>query len=284
MSRIDIEALQGWVGRTQQRQELLATAPAAGLSATLDYDQPRALTGEALPACWHWLYFQEAAAASIVGVDGHARRGEFMPPVPLPRRMWAGSRLRFYAPLVLGDEVRRVSTIACISHKQGRSGELVFLTLKHQFLAGDELAIEEEQDLVYREKGAADATAGAAAPAVALWTREIRPDPVLLFRYSALTFNSHRIHYDREYATGEEGYCSLVVQGPLTATLLLDLLHREVPGVRVDAFQFRAVRPLFEGFPLVLQGRRDGRKVLLWALDHQGELAMEASALLADVG
>jgi 3-methylfumaryl-CoA hydratase len=284
MSAADIEGLQSWIGRTETRCDVISAAPVAALSASLDYEYPRAMSGEKLPACWHWLYFQDAVAASNLAVDGHPRRGDFMPPVSLPRRMWAGSRLRFVSPLSVGDEVRRVSTIADVRCKEGRSGELVFVVLRHQIYHGDDLAIEEEQDLVYRERGTGEfASVPRPAPAVAQWSRDIRPDTVLLFRYSALTFNSHRIHYDRDYAAGEEGYASLVVQGPLTATLLLDLLHRELPEAEVTSFEFRAVRPLLEGSTLRLQGRRDGQECILWALDASGALAMEAQARLITV-
>ena len=284
MSAVDIEVLQRWIGRTETRCDVLSAAPVAALSASLDYERSRARLGDSLPPCWHWLYFLDAVAASGLGVDGHAQRGGFLPPVSLPRRMWAGSRLRFAAPLTAGAAVRRVSTIASVTHKQGRNGELVFVTVGHQIFQGDNLAIEEEQDLVYREPGATNVVSlPRPAPAVAQWSRDMRPDTVLLFRYSALTFNSHRIHYDRDYATREEGYASLVVQGPLTATLLLDLLDRELPDVAVATFEFRAIRPLLEGLPLRLQGRRDDREVRLWALDASGALAMEAQARLRSV-
>ena len=281
MSAVDIDGLQNWVGKTQTRCDVITAAPVAALSATLDYAQPSALVGEALPVCWHWLYFQDAAAASSLAADGHPRRGGFLPPVAFPRRMWAGSRLRFTAPLKLGDEVQRRSTLAQVRHKAGRSGELIIVTVQHQVYRGDDLAIEEEQDLVYREQGSGNIeSVSRPAPAAVQWSREIQPDSVLLFRYSALTFNSHRIHYDRGYATAEEGYASLVVQGPLTATLLLDLLHRELPGAGIAAFEFRALKPLFEGMPIHLQGRRDEQKVRLWALDASGALAMDARAVL----
>lgn len=281
MSAVDIATLQRWIGRTETRYDVLSAAPVAALSASLDYQQPRALRGESLPVCWHWLYFQDTVATSGLAVDGHPLRGGFLPPVPLPRRMWAGSRLRFAAPLTLGDQARRVSTIATVRHKEGRSGALVFVTVRHQLFQGDNLAIEEEQDLVFREPAAANVVPlPRPAPAVAQWSREIRPNAVLLFRYSALTFNSHRIHYDRDYAVNEEGYSSLVVQGPLSATLLLDLLYREMPFAEVVAFEFRAIRPLLEGTALQLQGCQDGQQVNLWVLDAAGALAMEAQARL----
>jgi 3-methylfumaryl-CoA hydratase len=207
--------------------------------------------------------------------------------VPLPRRMWAGSRVVFASPLQIGNEVSRVSTIQSVGHKKGRSGELVFVTVRHQIYHGERLAIEEEQDLVYRESATGSARGTAATkktnePLVAQWSRELSPDALLLFRYSALTFNSHRIHYDREYAVREEGYDGLVVQGPLTATLLLGLLDTELPFAQIEAFEFRAIRPLYEGAVLRLQGRQEGREVALWALDASGGVAMEARARLAN--
>lgn len=280
MSGVEIGRLRDWIGRSETREDLIAPAPVAGLSAALDYARPRVHAGEPLPPGWHWLYFLDAAPQSGLDEDGHVKRGGFMPPVPLPRRMWAGGRLQFHAPLLVGSEARRVSTIADLRHKQGRSGELVFLTLRHEVFAADTLVLVEEQDVVYREPAAGE-PALLPAPADAAWSRDITPDTVLLFRYSALTFNSHRIHYDRPYATTVEGYDALVVHGPLTATLLLDLLHREQPGVRIEAFEFRARRPLFEGSVIRLQGRREGRQALCWALDSAGALAMELRASLA---
>ena len=206
-----------------------------------------------------------------------------MPPVPLSRRMWAGSRLSFLSSLRIGDPIRRVSTIADIRHKTGSAGDLVFVTVLHQTYSGERLAVTEEQDLVYREPNAPGAALPPtqSAPAEAQWSRVIIPDTVLLFRYSALTFNSHRIHYDREYARTEEGYPGLVVHGPLTATLLLDLVRREVPGAELLEFKFRALRPLFDGADCQLRGRCDGKKVQLWALDESGALAVKAEARLA---
>ena len=280
MVAVDIENLRGWVGRQETRTDLISPVPVAGLSATLDYAASRAAPGEPLPPLWHWLYFLPATAASAIASDGHARRGAFLPPVPLPRRMWAGSDIRFVAPLYVGDEVERVSLIEDVSLKQGRSGQLVFVTLLHRLARDGQLALEERQHLVYREAGSAEAAAPPTqtAPAPAQWSRAIRPDPVLLFRYSALTFNSHRIHYDLDYATREEGYAGLVVQGPLTATLLMDLLQRKLPAVQLKSFRFRGNRPLLAGAELLLQGRCDGDHAELWALDASGAPALTASA------
>lgn len=281
MSSIDLPALQAWIGKTETRSDVIAPVPAAGLSATLDGPPSRAGVGEPLPPAWHWLYFLQAAAASEMGVDGHAARGGFLPPVPLQRRMWAGSEIRFDVPLYVGDEVRRESTVTDIAQKQGASGDLVFVTVEHHIYRGDVHAIEERQDLVYRSAdGGQSQSAAKPAPAQAQWSMEVRPDPVMLFRYSALTFNSHRIHYDRDYAMREEAYAGLVVQGPLTATLLLELLHRELPDAQLKTFRFRGVKPLLDGQALQLQGRCDASLVHLWALDASGALAMEAQAEL----
>jgi 3-methylfumaryl-CoA hydratase len=281
VTAVDITALQAWTGRQEARADVVTAAPVAGLSATLDYPASLAAVGEPLPLPWHWLYFLPCPRASEIDVDGHPRRGGFLPPVPLPRRMWAGSAIRFLTPLYVGDAVRRVSTIREVVHKQGGSGDLVFVKLQHEIFRGDTLAIEEQQDLVYREaSGGNRAPSGKPPPAAAQWSREISPDPVLLFRYSALTFNGHRIHYDRDYARGEEGYAGLVVQGPLTATLLLDLLRREIPGADIGTFRFRGLRPLLDTEPFQVQGRCDGSTVNLWALDASGTMAMDAQAEL----
>jgi len=268
------------VGRTGVREDLIAAAPVAGLSAALDYDTTRAGAGGELPALWHWLFFHETAPASCLGADGHPLRGDFLPPVALPRRMWAGGRLSFLAPLRVGDIARRESVIVAVDEKQGRSGALVFVRLAHRISQGGRLCIEEEQDLVYRGSGG-NTPAAMEAPGSAQFARTVTPDPVLLFRYSALTFNSHRIHFDRDYATREEGYAGLVVQGPLTATLLLDLLQRERPDAVPRRFEFRGLRPLTDGGPLSLQGRSDAGHCDLWALDGEGALAMQARAELA---
>src|SRR6185437_4594407 len=190
----------------------------------------------------HWLFFLPAYRQSDAGPDGHALKGGFLPPIELPRRMWAGSRLEFARPLRVGSEVTRTSTISDVAVKEGRSGRLVFVTVRHEVSDAGGLVLSDEHDIVYRGE-AALAAAPVAAPAGEAWRREIRPDPVLLFRYSAVTFNSHRIHYDHPYATRVEGYPGLVVHGPLIATLLVDLFRRERPRERIARYAFRASRP-----------------------------------------
>ena len=281
---MNTENLQQWIGRTERRTDQVTATPIAALSATLDRDDPEPVSGSDVPPLWHWLYFTPLARQSEIGPDGHPKRGGFLPPVPLPRRMWAGGRLEFHHPLHVGDPITRVSRVADVSVKSGHSGALVFVKVHHEIADTRGIAITEEHDIVYRDPPAPGAPAPAprAAPDDAAFSREIAPDPVLLFRYSALTFNGHRIHYDRSYVTGVEGYPGLVVHGPLIATLLLDLLRREMPHAGVRRFEFRAVRPLFDIHRFAVCGRRDGeRAVHLWARDHEGFLAMEAVAQLS---
>jgi 3-methylfumaryl-CoA hydratase len=258
----------------------------AALTATLDHPAAPVPAGTPLPPLWHWLYFLPLHRQSEIGPDGHARRGGFLPPVPLPRRMWAGSQFEFRAPVRVGDAVERMSTIADVSVKEGRSGKLVFVKVRHELRCNGaaEPAIVEFHDIVYREAkkpGDVDPPPQA-APAGAAWQREIIPDDVLLFRYSALTFNGHRIHYDRRYVTEVEGYPGLIVHGPLIATLLMDLLRRQMPQAEVASFRFKAVRPTFDLHPFKVSGlpETDGTTVKLWAQDHEGWLTMDAVATL----
>ncbi|AIO68311.1 FAS1-like dehydratase domain-containing protein [Burkholderia oklahomensis] len=264
--------------------DLISPAPAAALAATLDRDDhPR--IGDALPPIWHWAYFWTAARQSELGLDGHPRTGGFLPDLGLPRRMAAGGRLRFLAPLAIGDTATRTSRVASLKHKKGRSGRLAFVTVEHVIASNGAAAIHEEQDIVYREPAepGAPLPPPKAAPDGAQWQRAIAPTEALLFRYSALTFNGHRIHYDRSYAQQAEGYPDLVVHGPLIATLLLDLVSRSMPKAVVVDYAYKAVRPTFFGHAFTLCGRLapDGGSVELWAKDHDGWLTMSARASLA---
>ncbi len=274
-----LDALRDWIGRSETRNDTITPAPLAQLNALLDRDEPPPAAGDAAPPLAHWLYFLPTQPQSRLGRDGHPHRGGFLPPVPLPRRMWAGSRLAFARPLAVGCEVSRVSTIADVAVKEGRSGPLVFVTVRHEVRDAGGVVLTDEHDIVYRGEGGAAAPAQP-APAEAPWQREIRPDPVLLFRYSAVTFNGHRIHYDQPYATGVEGYPGLVVHGPLIATLLVDLLRRERPDARLTAYRFRAMRPLFDTASFAVCGApgSDGRSARLWTRDAAAALTMEAEA------
>jgi 3-methylfumaryl-CoA hydratase len=254
------------------------------MTALLDAD-PAAVTEDfALPPLWHWLFFHDPVPQSRLGADGHPRTGTFLPPVGNRRRMWAGGRLRFHRQVQAGHAVSRSSTIDRIESKRGHSGELLFVCLKHAIANGSGLAIEEEQDLVYRSPPASGDVARRASPAAVdthdpEFFRLLRTDPVQLFRYSALTFNGHRIHYDQDYATGAEGYSGLVVHGPLLATLLVRLLLHQWPERELETFEFRALHPVFCGGDFSLRGRRiDDTQVSLWICDANENLCMQALA------
>ena len=294
----DLAGLRDWIGRSESLHDHIGATPVLALQATLDRPAAEVLPGTSLPCLWHWLYFLPRYRHSEAGEDGHPTHGGLLPPVPLPRRMWAGSQLQFHHPVRVGDAVQRQSRIADVTVKAGRSGRLVFVKVQHTLHCNGaaEPALTEFYDIVYREASRPDdvdppptaanslATTAAttAATTDAVWQHTWLPDPLLLFRYSALTFNGHRIHYDRPYATQVEGYPGLVVHGPLIATLLMDLLRRHLPDADVAAFRFRAVRPTFDGAPMRVNGQLqgDGKTVRLWAQDHAGWLTMDAVATL----
>lgn len=267
-----------WIGRSETRHDSATAAPLIGLAALLDHETAPPAT---VPPLGHWLYFVPDARQSTIGDDGHPRRdnGGLLPPIPLPRRMWAGGRVEFLAPIAVGAALIRVTTIAAIRAKRGASGDLLFVTLRHDITADGMSAIREEQDLVYRAAATASAAPSVPPPVEiepADAVRRLTPDPVLLFRYSALTFNAHRIHYDRDYARDVEGYAGLVVHGPLIATLLIDHARREMPGLAPTRFDFRAEAPLMDGaaFDLCLAHTDYGAR--LWARDVSGRATMRA--------
>lgn len=275
-----IEAVTPWqefVGKTETRTDTADTRLIEGLAATLDVDTP---AGD-LPPLWHWMFFQDWRRPGDVGPDGHPKRGGFLPPVHhLPRRMWAGGRLSFGAAGIrAGDALTRHSTIKAVSRKSGGSGELVFVTVGHVMEGPRGRVLEEEHDIVYR---GAEGAAVKPAPVAAVDPREVvrvtQPDSLLLFRYSALTGNGHRIHYDLPYVTGEEGYPGLIVHGPLQATLLAGHALASAPG-RMRSFSFRGLRPAFAGRALSLHAVVDGA-VRLESRDAEGATCMKAEAVL----
>jgi 3-methylfumaryl-CoA hydratase len=279
---LDIDHLRSWIGKQDSVHDRATLVPVAALAATLDRDDPQPKPGDPLPPLWHWLYFLPLARQSEIGPDGHPRRGGFLPPVPLPRRMWAGGRFTFHKPIGLEEKIARTSTVADVTVKQGRAGALCFVLVRHEVHGESGLALTEEHDIVYRDAPAPNEPPPApkAAPSDGVWRRDLVPDPVLLFRYSALTFNGHRIHYDRKYVTETEGYPGLIVHGPLIATLLVDLLRRSTDRP-LKSFNFRAVSPLFDIAPFSVHGRPgENGQVALWARNAQGNLAMEAEAVV----
>lgn len=276
---------QAWVGKTYSVVDRVTSVPVTAMAATVDRVVD-ATPGTPLPPLWHWLYFLPMHSTSKLGPDGHAKRGGFLPPVTLPRRMWVGSRLWFKQSLKIDERVRRQSAIDAITSKNGRSGAFVLVTIRHQVHGENGLAIIEEQDLAYREAASAGTLAPTRKPPPTdpEWSHPFVPDPVLLFRYSALTFNGHRIHYDYPYVTEQEGYPDLVVHAPLTASLLLESLHREYPDTRISKLTMRAVRPLFANTSFAVEGKvaDDGHEVELWTRDHEGNMTMKITADLAN--
>jgi 3-methylfumaryl-CoA hydratase len=277
----DLERLRDWVGRKEVRHDTVTQWPVTALAATLEERDLPVASGSPVPFGWHWMFFLEAKPPSELGADGHPKRGGFLPAVPLPRRMWAGGRLEFLRPLAIGDAITRESEIVSVEPKSGRSGTLVFVVVRHIVQTAGSTAIIEEQDIVYREaaKAGDPMPPGKQAPADATWTQRVMPDSVMLFRYSALTFNGHRIHYDRDYAINEEHYPGLVVHGPLQATLLLDLCRTNAASP-VKKFEYRAQRPMFGGHAFTVNGKFDAAssQADVWTADQEGNYAMRGTA------
>lgn len=284
---IDISHLRTWIGKIEEAEDLTALRHARLMAATIDRPGAPLQPGDALPPLWHWLYFLEGLPPAQLGRDGHPARGGFLPPVPLPNRMWAGGRVDFLAPLPLGATMRKRSQVIKVDHKSGRSGDLVFVTVLHEVLAGETLAVREEHDIVYKsaaapgQAAAAPATALAGAPLPCDHAQAWTPDTTQLFRYSALTFNGHRIHYDLAYAREVEGYDHLVVHGPLTATLLAGL-GQQVAGQPLKRFVYRGLKAFTLGQTVQLKAARQADGSLqLWSQLPDGAISMQAQAWTA---
>ncbi|RYX94285.1 MAG: acyl-CoA dehydrogenase [Comamonadaceae bacterium] len=297
------EALENWIGRRQTVTDTINAVQARQMAATMD-DRARmndpALSP--LPAGWHWLYFNPMEVHSRLGEDGHPARGDFLPPVELPRRMWAGSRLEWQRAFTVGAQVDKNTEIVKLSRKSGRTGDMVFVTLAHVYSDADGVLLREEHDIVYRglpseaEKAALAevpqrATAWLAAPPAfereGTQLKPVHADPVMLYRYSAATFNGHRIHYDIDYCRNVEGYPGLVVHGPLLATLLLSFIENEVaPGRRIRTFEFRAMRPTFclgggSGFHLHASAPDTDGALQVWSTNNAGQVGVDGRITLA---
>jgi len=269
-----------WVGREEAHVGQIYASVAQAMAATLDLESAP-VEGEPLPPGWQWLFFNPAVRRSELGEDGHPARGGFLPPVALPRRMWAGSRIQYLADLPVDARATRKSKILKVAQKTGKRGALCFVTVEHTTSCGGNDCIIEEQDIVYKEATPPGAPAPKPEPHgdQPSWSQEINPDTTLLFRFSALTFNGHRIHYDQEYARSEEGYPDLVVHGPLTAILLQRFAAEHGGGRKLSKFDFRGVNPLFVDRPFQLEGREeDSGTLAVWARGPDGELAMSAGA------
>ena len=277
----DEARLKEWIGRSETAQDMIGLERCRAMQATLDRTEPLLQPGDPLPPLWHWLYFWVIAPRSGLGRDGHPALGGFLPPVGTARRMWAGSRVSFPQPLRIGEQAERLSTIKNVSVKTGRSGRLVFVTVRHRIAGASGVAIIDEHDIVYREDVGAGSSGrpGTPAPAEPLYAEQAKADPTLLFRYSALTFNGHRIHYDRAYATEVEGYPGLVVHGPLLATLMVGLAARSWPDRRIANFEFRGLRPIIDTGSFTVGAAPNGSDILdVWIANGQGALAMQGHA------
>lgn len=282
----DAARWRAWIGRTEEAEDVIDPVRARALHAALDLPGAPPGPGDPLPPLWHWLYFWTMPPASTLGTDGHPERGGFLPPIDLPRRMWAGSRIAFPRPLPIGSLAQRRSTIADVRMTHGRSGRLAFVTVRHEISAANQVCVVDEHEIVYRAPPAsgAEVKPGKPAPRQAPWRRDWRADPVLLFRYSALTFNGHRIHYDRTYVTEVEGYPGLVVHGPLLATLMVELVREHNARADIAAFEFRAHQPIFDGAPFTVCGAPsgDGASAELWVADADGTIAIRGRVEIAE--
>ncbi len=279
-SSVDPDVLRHWIGRSETMRDTLHLGPANLMEMTMDR-VPSLDLGDTLPPLWHWLYFLRSAPLHALGRDGHPAKGGFLPPVALPRRLWDGGRFGFDGGLQIGAQVTKKSTIIDVALKTGRSGALCFVTVRHEVGHTESApAFWEEHDIVYREDPTPDAPLPQSAPLEDDWhhSETVTPSEVLLFRYSALTFNGHRIHYDRDYARNIEGHGGLVVHGPLIATLLIGMAQRLKQGATPKAFEFRAASPLFDTAPFTLNARNQGDHVELAATTPDGHLAMQAKA------
>ncbi|MBV8850711.1 MAG: MaoC family dehydratase N-terminal domain-containing protein [Methylobacteriaceae bacterium] len=278
---LDAELMRSWIGRTTSASDVITPRLAEELRVTLDRDGPPPRAGDPCPLAIHWCLAPPMVPQSRLGPDGHPARGDFLPPVPLPRRMWAAGRLEFFDALRVGDAVERHSKIGDVNVKEGRSGRLCFVAVDHELSTPRGLALKERHDIVYRDAPSADAKpsapVGEEAPRKAQWSETKVADAVMLFRYSALTFNGHRIHYDRQYVTEVEGYPGLIVHGPLQATLLIEYAAT-IRGAGPKTFSFRALNPLFDGQQFTLNAAESAGGLDLWIAGPGGRATMAAKA------
>jgi 3-methylfumaryl-CoA hydratase len=280
--KLDLDHLRQWIGRTEEKTDIVTAHLVAGLRSALFLDVGKPKDGDAAPLTAHWCLTLPVVPLSEVGPDGHPNRGGFLPPVPLPRRMWAGGAINFAEPLRVGDVVTRTSTIKDLTLKEGSTGLLCFVSVDHVIKTPRGVAVRERHDIVYREMPASGQNATpakpAAAPAAAQHSERHLADPVLLFRYSALTFNGHRIHYDRDYVTRVEGYPGLIVHGPLQAALLIELAAKLNGGRAPATFVYRGLQPLFDGSEFSVNASDNSAGMELWTANSEGQPTMKGTA------
>jgi len=274
----ELDRLRQWIGRSTQVTDLVTAQMTKGLRATLFLEIGEPKPGDAAPFTAHWCLAQPVFPMSELGPDGHPARGGFLPPVPLPRRMWAGGELEFFDTLRVGDEVTRTSRIAEVTMKTGSTGILCFVSVDHLVTTPRGTAIRERQDIVYRDMSSAPPAKPAAAPPTAQHRESHMADTVLLFRYSALTFNGHRIHYDRDYVTKVEGYPGLIFQGPMQAALLVEFAAKLHGGAAPKKFAYRGVQPLFEGSEFSVNANKLEASMELWTANSEGQPTMKGTA------
>jgi 3-methylfumaryl-CoA hydratase len=279
--KLDLDHLRQWIGRSSQASDFVTPQLVKGLRATLFQEIGEPKIGDAAPWTVHWCLAQPVFPMSALSQDGHPTRGGFLPPVPLPRRMWAGGELEFFDALRVGDEVTRTSRIADVTMKTGSTGPLCFVSVDHLVTTPCGTALRERQDIVYRDMSSAQAAAPAKpapSPPSAQHRDSHMADPVLLFRYSALTFNGHRIHYDRDYVTKVEGYPGLIFHGPLQAAFLVEFAAKLRGGAAPQKFSYRGVQPLFEGSEFSVNANATGAGMELWTANSAGQPTMKGTA------
>lgn len=279
--KLDIDHLRQWIGRSEEATDIVTAQLVKGLRATLFQEVGEPRTGDAAPFTVHWCLAQPVFPMSMLGPDGHPTRGGFLPPVPLPRRMWAGGEIEFLQPLRVGDESTRTSRIADVQVKTGSTGTLCFVSVEHSISSPRGVAIRERQDIVYREitSGAPGSAKAPPAPPKAQHRETHVSDPVLLFRYSALTFNGHRIHYDRDYVTEIEGYPGLIFHGPLQAALIIEMAAKLRSGKPPKTFTYRGLQPLFEGSEFSINANETAEGMELWTANAEGQPTMKGTAV-----
>jgi 3-methylfumaryl-CoA hydratase len=278
---VDLDHLRQWIGRTHETSDIVTAQLVKGLRATLFQKIGEPRPGDAAPFTTHWCLSPAVFPMSQLSQDGHPTRGDFLPPVPLPRRMWAGGELEFLDPLRVGDQSKRVSRIADVTVKSGSTGVLCFVSVVHEVTTPRGTAIRERQDIVYRDAASsqpAPQARPAAVPPPAQHRESHLADPVLLFRYSALTFNGHRIHYDRDYVTKVEGYPGLIFHGPLQASFIVELAARLRGGRPPRKFSYRGLQPLFEGSEFSINANETDAGMELWTANSAGQPTMKGTA------